>query len=971
MDADRWQRVSSELDALLDLEGDARTTRLEALRAEDAELAAEVERLLAHEQTHDPRIDTPLVTAPPGPREGEAVGPYRLDSLLGEGGMGQVWKAMRVDGLHSRPVALKLLRPGLADPNLRLRFSREREILARLAHPHIARLLDAGIDGSGQPYLALDYVDGQGILAYTRTRHLDIHARLQLFRQVCDAVSHAHANLVVHRDLKPSNIMVTPDGQVHLLDFGIAKLLDDSAEPIEHTRTGLRPFTLHYAAPEQVRGEAVTTKTDVYSLGVVLYELLTGGKPYRLKRESSAQWEDAILAADPMRPSSAVLRVANDGLTSSERRRHARALSGDLDNIVLKALAKDPAQRYASAEALASDLQRFLEGLPVLARPQSLGYRARKFLSRHRWPIATGTGIATLLVIFLGVALWQRGEAVRETARAQALQNFMVGLFENADATQTGKPVDVATLIDAAEARGERELGLQPRAHAELLGMIARIRIALGQYARASTVLARQHVLLEALPDAPSSLTLEAGTQRGRVQRLLGDSNACVKTLQPLATLANNEQAQLPAHVADFDSQYARCLRSTGDRAYARRLFERSLVLRKDALGDDIGVVENLTDLAALSLDAGDYPGALQGFRAALAQLRAIAGNRHPLSIDILRSMGTTQRAMHSDQAAIASFAEALELSEHLQGPRHPTTIALRRQLAGAYSAQGRYVDAQRELELASRAIAQQPQGVANAVRAASDLGQVAFELGELEPAHEAYQRAIRLAASPSHAAAQFDALLEDAAVQSELAHPQAALRETEAARRLLATQSGGLANGAQGRLDLRVGEIFVAAGNPAAALPFLQSAAIAQGTRGSDAQAVLLHAQAQLATQLPNLVQAQQKLDVAAGVARQQGPAVVPASLGWRLQAYAADAACRHDPADGRKRFDGLLAELHAARPEGARVLRETQRLSDGCKFVAPPAPAHAPAKPAVARPRPAVPARRVQPSRDSGKGT
>jgi len=269
-------------------------------------------------------------------------------------------------------------------------------------------------------------------------------------------------------------------------------------------------------------------------------------------------------------------------------------------------------------------------------------------------------------------------------------------------------------------------------------------------------------------------------------------------------------------------------------------------------------------------------------------------------------------------------------------------------------------VDAQRELELASRAIAQQPQGVADAVRAAMDLGQVAQELGELEPAHDAFQRAIRLAASPSQAAAQFDALLEDAAVQSELAHPQAALRETDAARRLLASQPDALPAASRARLDLRTGEIFVAAGNPASALPLLQSAAIAQGPRVSGAQAALLHAQAQLATQLPDLVQAQQRLDVAAGVARQLGPAVPPA-LAWTLQAYAADAACRHDPADGRKRFDGLLAELHAARPEGAKVLREAQKLSDGCRFVAPTA----------TRPKPAGAVRRAQPSRDSAKGT
>ena len=435
MERTRWHRLSTALDALLDLDADARITRLAEIEAEDADFARDLRNLLAQENTEDTLLDSPLVTAPPGPREGEQVGPYRLQTLLGEGGMGQVWVAERADGLYERRVALKLLRPGLADPNLRLRFTRERQILARLGHPHIARLLDAGISASGQPYLALEEVQGEGILEYCRKRGLGLRPRLKLFQQVCEAVTHAHANLVVHRDLKPSNILVTQEGQVRLLDFGIAKLLDgNEADPPEATRTGVRSFTLHYAAPEQIRGEPVTTQTDVYSLGVVMYELLTGSKPYRLKRETSAQWEEAILSAEAVKPSQAVLQPER-----TDARRISRTLSGDLDNIILKALAKQPANRYTSVEALSADLNRYQEGLPVKARPQSFGYRARKFLARHRMPILGGLGLAAVLFTLLGVAMWQRSEAVRETARAQAMQSFMVGLFENADAAQKGR----------------------------------------------------------------------------------------------------------------------------------------------------------------------------------------------------------------------------------------------------------------------------------------------------------------------------------------------------------------------------------------------------------------------------------------------------------------------------------------------------------------------------------------------------
>src|SRR5690554_7404341 len=311
MDADRWQRLSPLLDALLELEPAARARSLASLGEDDPALANELEGLLGLEDGQEDFLSEPVVSQLPLARTDAVIGPYRLERMLGEGGMGQVWLASRADGLYQRRVALKLLRPGLADPGLRLRFTREREILARLEHAHIARLLDAGISADNQPYLALDYVDGEPISDWCARRGLDVQPLVRLFLQVCDAVSHAHANLIVHRDLKPSNILVTPLDEVRLLDFGIAKLLD-SADMPKQTRTGLRAFTLHYAAPEQIRGEPVSTLTDVYSLGVVLYELLAGTKPYVPKRNSDAQWEEAILRTDPIRPSQALQRRVDD-----------------------------------------------------------------------------------------------------------------------------------------------------------------------------------------------------------------------------------------------------------------------------------------------------------------------------------------------------------------------------------------------------------------------------------------------------------------------------------------------------------------------------------------------------------------------------------------------------------------------------------------------------------------------------------
>src|SRR5690606_39181166 len=417
-----------------------------------------------------------------------------------------------------------------------------RQILARLEHAHIARLLDAGISADQQPYLALEYVDGEPITDWCRLRAPPVDARLRLFLQVCEAVSHAHANLIVHRDLKPSNILVTPLEEVRLLDFGIAKLLDTPEAATESTRTGVRAFTLHYAAPEQVRGEPVTTMTDVYSLGVVLYELLVDAKPYRPTRDSDAAWEEAILTQDPARPSLALTRAAGGEPTAHARQhphghdaaalgRRARVLVGDLDNIVLKALSKRPEQRYPSVEALAQDLQRYAAGRPVHARAQSWNYRVGKYLRRHRWALATGILTTLVLAASLGVVAWQAREALHEAARAQAMQDFMVGVFEGAGGSRDGEPLDLRQLLSTAAERGERELARQPRALAEMLGVIARLRTGLGDYIEAKTLLDRQALLIAGsdASDTPSSLRLESLTQRGRVLRLLGDATTCIE----------------------------------------------------------------------------------------------------------------------------------------------------------------------------------------------------------------------------------------------------------------------------------------------------------------------------------------------------------------------------------------------------------------------------------------------------------
>ena len=403
IEAEDWPTVSKLLDELLDLPSPEREAWIVRLPADMDRFRSTLRELLALHAKVDsddflatlPKL-TAVGLATELPQTGEGattslrIGPYRLLRELGRGGMAVVWLAERADGQFTRTVALKVplpLRPGR---DLAQRFTRERDILARLEHPHIARFYDAGVASDGTPYLAMEYVEGQPIDAYCDVRRLDVHARLFLFRQVLDAVQFAHARLVIHRDLKPSNILVTAEGQVRLLDFGIAKLLgnDESVAETQLTQVMGRALTPSYASPEQIKGESLITASDIYSLGVVLYELLTGARPYKLKANSPAQLEQAVAEAEVVRPSSAVTEAAAAarGVTVSKL---ARTLRGDLDTILLKALRKDVADRYATVATFSEDLQRYAAGEPVLAQPDRVAYRVRKFVERNTLAVAS------------------------------------------------------------------------------------------------------------------------------------------------------------------------------------------------------------------------------------------------------------------------------------------------------------------------------------------------------------------------------------------------------------------------------------------------------------------------------------------------------------------------------------------------------------------------------------------------------
>jgi tetratricopeptide (TPR) repeat protein/tRNA A-37 threonylcarbamoyl transferase component Bud32 len=403
MTPERWAEVGQLLLAARELSREERDAFVEEECRGDSNLRSELESLLA---SVDPAESFLEQSAAGHSRQAAAgsrlrVGPYELLEEVGRGGMGVVFKAVRRDQGFERPVAVKLVKRGMDTDFILRRFESERRILAGLDHPNIARVLDGGSTEDGLPYFVMELIDGRHLLQYCDEEGLDTAARVTLFRQVCSAVTYAHQRLVIHRDIKPSNVLVTSEGVPKLLDFGLAKALTHEAgETVERTRTALRVLTPEYASPEQVRGEEITTASDVYSLGVVLYELLTGVRPYKLESRNSEEISSAVLNQQPERPS------ANTRLPR------------DLDNIVLMALRKEPDRRYASAEQFSEDIHRHLEGLPVLASPDSFGYRAGKFVRRHKLGVAASALVAASLVVGFGIVLWQAGVAHRERALA-------------------------------------------------------------------------------------------------------------------------------------------------------------------------------------------------------------------------------------------------------------------------------------------------------------------------------------------------------------------------------------------------------------------------------------------------------------------------------------------------------------------------------------------------------------------------
>lgn len=743
-----WQHALAHAERLQGLDADSRAQELRLLQERDPDLHAHAQSLLAPAtRTNDSML---LGLAGGAPLHdslaegidlaGRQVGAYRLVRLLGEGGMGQVWLAERTDGRFEGQVAIKLLGAALHSDRLE-RFRREGQLLGRLSHPCIARLLDAGALPGGQPYLVLEHVAGERVDRWCDRRRLPVAARLSLFMQICAAVSHAHANLVVHRDLKPSNILVCDNGVPKLLDFGIAKLIEPEtagAEPTALTQPAGRAMTPEYAAPEQVSGAAITTATDVYALGVLLYWLLAGRRPYGGAPATAVEMARQVLEADPLPLSQGELGEAAQarGCTAERLRRELR---GDLDTVVAKALKKDPAERYLTVQSLADELRRYLDHHPVLARPDTLVYRARKFIRRHRLPVSAAALATLALAAGLGSALWQaelarqqRAVAVSQSARAESALSQVQqqsqlahhnALRAEADAARAAQQAIVAgeRAAEAQQARREADASAAAARRQTLLAIAERDRtrevteflvdlFQTNSVYRDGPVAARQLTAKDLLDRGAAKLGIHASERTALQTQLLytlGQLYAEIGEHARAATLLEDAVEQSRRMHGPRHAELARRLVHLGGLYLAQGRFDRARTALAeaqavfDAIGDAGSVDRGLHHghLAQLHL-SHDAELALRHARRAVALLDAVAGRpRHaPQARLVYTFLGHAQTRLGDYVAAEAAHRRSLELALQTSGPDGLPTAAARAHLGELLQMRGKPREAETEL---------------------------------------------------------------------------------------------------------------------------------------------------------------------------------------------------------------------------------------------------------------------------------
>jgi tetratricopeptide (TPR) repeat protein len=772
-DADH-ARLDAKFEALLALDSTARAAALQAVRRRDPRTADALDALLAEAAAlgsdtlalpSSPQLWRALLDdvaeAEPDPTgscagapASQQVGRWRLLRELGRGGMGSVYLAERIDAGFEQRAALKRIRSDRGAADFLLRFERERQILAQLSHPGIARLIDGGADAEGQPYLVMEYVDGEPIDRWCDARSLSIDARLRLFNQAAAALAHAHRQRVLHRDIKPSNLLVTAAGEVKLLDFGIAKTFEDTSPPEPATGTGLRLLTPQYASPEQLLGQPMSAASDLYQLGLLLYQLLTGQAAQSPRDGSPAALQAAVCEHDPLPPSRCFEHAADQRaqLRAASPTQLRKRLRGDLDLIVLMCLRKQASQRYPDVEALLSDLERWQSGRPVRARAPGLAYRLRRFAGRHPFELAAASLVLVLLLAYALNLTWQaqalaieRDLARAESQKAAQVKQLLLRVFEQADPERSGGAQASARDVLAAGLDSiDGELAGQPETAFELLLALGEVHRNLGLPAEAESLLQRAD---DVWPEPQRSTLQQVQLQRslGRVLAARGAfDEARAQLLSSIGQAAGLAQQQGQVERLASQAALGWLELDAGRLAEAEAQFANVLEQRERGLSDPLALAEALRDLGAVRRSRGDYAGALTLLERARALYRQQLPESHPLHRQTLVNLAETLRSLGDEDRAEALYRQTLENSQRTRGGRHPGTALIMNNLARLLKSRGQLEQAEELLQQAlSIRIERLGEQHALVAMTYSDLGWVQHDRGEFDSAERNYLAAL------------------------------------------------------------------------------------------------------------------------------------------------------------------------------------------------------------------------------------
>ena len=752
MDSNRWQKVQTLFHAAADMPSAEQRGFLETRCGDDAALVNEVLVLLEEDARGGSPLDGDVAQMAnrildhpgSGALPFKEFGPYKIKRVLGEGGMGVVYLAARED--LGNEVAIKILRDAWVSPARRERFTAEQRTLAQLNHPSIARLYDANTSADGTPFFVMEYVEGVPLTDYCKAQKCSIAERLRLFRAVCEAVLYAHQHAVIHRDLKPSNILVKADGSVRLLDFGIAKHVENLGELVDQTMTGLRLMTPAYAAPEQIRGEQVGIQSDVYSLGVVLYELLAGRLPFNLSNRTPAQAEKILTEQEAEKPSSVAEKGAASAEASGIPLMASKTARADLDVLCLTAMRKDPRRRYQSVEALIRDVDHYLKGEPLEARPDTWRYTFDKFVRRHWQAVSAAAVVFVVLVgtvIFYTVRLARaRNAAVAQAERTQRIQKFMLNLFQGGD--PSAGPADdlrVVTLLDRG-VQEARSLDAEPAVQAELYETLGGIYAKLGKLEQADALMESALAKREELYGADSPETAKGLLALGSVR----DSEAKYDDAERLVRQALDRDRR---HLPPNDPAVAKAMLELGGVLDDRGAYDQSIAMLEQTEklysapgADPADLADTLHELANAHFYAGHYETSEAINQRALAMYKQIYGERHPRVADILINLGAIRLDLGHYAEAEQYDRQALDIVQAWYGKDNPQTATDLTLLARALVYQSRYAEAsdllEQSLAIKERTFGRVHPSVASTL---NELGSVALRERKYDAAEKYFQR--------------------------------------------------------------------------------------------------------------------------------------------------------------------------------------------------------------------------------------